>query len=199
LLSGLPATANIDIAGNVIGTYANVANIITVQGNIGNTRFLGGNVAVSGQINTLGNVVAPFFIGNGSQLTGVISSTTAIINGNSNVVVVNNGNVESAMSLRLKRMNQAFELVGLVALFGGVHAQAFKELAAVPGFPRAISPWVAPGTLAVGLPGPLNERAIDRLLARGEHQRNSCCTGDRGGCTHALCHEFRSFGPAPGG
>jgi hypothetical protein len=33
--------------------------------------MVGGNVAVSGQINTLGNVVAPFFVGNGSQLTGV--------------------------------------------------------------------------------------------------------------------------------
>ena len=67
----LPATANIDIRGNLIGSYANVANVIAVQGNVGNTRFLGGNVAVSGQINVLGNVVSPFFIGNGSQLSGI--------------------------------------------------------------------------------------------------------------------------------
>jgi hypothetical protein len=69
----LPTTTNLDIRGNVIGAYANVANIIAVQGNIGNTRFLGGNVAVSGQVNTLGNVVAPFFVGNGSRLTGVVA------------------------------------------------------------------------------------------------------------------------------
>ena len=80
ITSGLPATANIDIVGNVIGAYANVANVIAVQGNIGNTRFLGGNVAVSGQINTLGNVVAPFFIGNGSQLTGITSTLPATAN-----------------------------------------------------------------------------------------------------------------------
>ena len=79
LLSGvtptLPALANIDIRGNVIGAFANVANVIAVQGNVGNTRFLGGNVAVSGQVNVLGNVVAPFFVGNGSRLTGVVADT----------------------------------------------------------------------------------------------------------------------------
>jgi hypothetical protein len=79
LLSGvtptLPALANIDIRGNVIGAFANVANVIAVQGNVGNTRFLGGNVAVSGQVNVLGNVVSPFFVGNGSRLTGVVADT----------------------------------------------------------------------------------------------------------------------------
>ncbi|AGE52761.1 Chlorovirus glycoprotein repeat domain-containing protein [Paramecium bursaria Chlorella virus CZ-2] len=76
--STLPSVANIDIRGNVIGSYANVENIIAVAGNVGNTRFLGGNVAVSGQVNVLGNVVAPFFIGNGSQLTGVTYTTPAV-------------------------------------------------------------------------------------------------------------------------
>ena len=81
-------------AGNaIISGQVNVTgNVISTSGNIGNIRFLGGNVAVSGQVNVLGNVVAPFFVGNGSQLMGVIS-TTSVINGNSNVVVVSNGNI----------------------------------------------------------------------------------------------------------
>jgi cytoskeletal protein CcmA (bactofilin family) len=107
-----------DTIGNIIGTFANVStlvatnanvttliggtgNIVTLlstQGNVGNTRFLGGNVAVSGQVNVLGNVVAPFFLGNGSQLTGVISTTTSIVNGNSNVIVVQNGNITMAVA-----------------------------------------------------------------------------------------------------
>jgi len=69
LLTGVtttaPARSNTDIAGNVIGTYANVADIIATVGNVGNTRFTGGNVAVSGQINALGNVVTTNIIGSG--------------------------------------------------------------------------------------------------------------------------------------
>ncbi|AGE60007.1 Chlorovirus glycoprotein repeat domain-containing protein [Acanthocystis turfacea Chlorella virus WI0606] len=69
LLTGvLPSVARIDIIGNVTGDSENVSNVIAVAGNVANVRLVGGNVAVSGQINALGNVVAPFFIGNGSQL-----------------------------------------------------------------------------------------------------------------------------------
>jgi hypothetical protein len=58
LLTGvLPAIGNLNINGNLIGSYANVANIIAVAGNVGNVRFLGGNVAISGQVNVLGNIV----------------------------------------------------------------------------------------------------------------------------------------------
>jgi hypothetical protein len=79
LSSALRGVANIDINGNVIGSYANVSNIIAVQGNVGNTRFLGGNIAVSGQVNVLGNVVAPFFVGNGSRLTGIAAALPGVI------------------------------------------------------------------------------------------------------------------------
>ena len=70
-LTGVVASGvqNIDIRGNVIGSYANVSNVIATFGNVGSTIFSGGNVAVSGQVNVLGNIVAPYFIGTGSQIT----------------------------------------------------------------------------------------------------------------------------------
>ncbi|AGE59089.1 Chlorovirus glycoprotein repeat domain-containing protein, partial [Paramecium bursaria Chlorella virus OR0704.2.2] len=76
--TSLPAVANLDIRGNVIGAYANVTNIIAASGNVG--TLAGGNIAVSGQVNALGNVVAPFFIGNGSQLSGLLTSLPAVAN-----------------------------------------------------------------------------------------------------------------------
>ena len=80
----LPSVASIDIGGNVIGTYANVTNVIAITGNIGNTRFTGGNVDVSGQVNVTGNVVANFFSGNGSLLTGITPPARYLAAGRSN-------------------------------------------------------------------------------------------------------------------
>jgi hypothetical protein len=75
----LPPVANIDIAGNVIGTYANVSSIVASSGNIGNVTVAGGNITASGQINVLGNIIAPFFIGDGSQLTGIAASLPGVL------------------------------------------------------------------------------------------------------------------------
>jgi hypothetical protein len=98
--STLPERANIDISGNVNGSYANVTTLIGTTGNVGNVRMVGGNIAVSGQVNALGNVVAPFFVGNGSQLTGIEqyilpSEITADVFGN----VTATGNVDAAYFL----------------------------------------------------------------------------------------------------
>ena len=83
-LTGISGSSNItgtvqsiDTRGNVIGNYANVTAVIATTGNVGNVILQGGNVAASGQVNVLGNVVAPFFIGNGSQLTNTVTSFTA--------------------------------------------------------------------------------------------------------------------------
>ena len=50
--------------------------------------------STSNLITTIGNISAPFFIGNGSQLTGIVAAAgAAIVNGNSNVTVTANSNV----------------------------------------------------------------------------------------------------------
>jgi hypothetical protein len=83
LMSGVistpPPEANIDISGNVVGTYANVDRITAIAGNIGNVRLVGGNVSASGQVNVRGNAVAGYFIGNGARVDNVRVSGTQII------------------------------------------------------------------------------------------------------------------------
>ena len=57
--------------------------------------------AYSGNNNTsfAGNVSAPYFIGNGSQLTGIVASGgSSITNGTSNVVVDSSGNVRTSVA-----------------------------------------------------------------------------------------------------
>jgi hypothetical protein len=66
-----------------ISTYANL-RVSTLTATFVNTT---GNI-VSG-----GNVTAPYFFGNGSQLSGVITSVTKIINGTSDVTAYSGGNV----------------------------------------------------------------------------------------------------------
>jgi hypothetical protein len=97
----LPGAANIDITGNVTGTYANVGtgnfgnvNVtgqVTTTGNVSAAFFIGnvigpvantgvgnfGNVNVTGQVTTTGNVSAAFFVGNASQMTGVTATSLA--------------------------------------------------------------------------------------------------------------------------
>ncbi|AGE49741.1 Chlorovirus glycoprotein repeat domain-containing protein, partial [Paramecium bursaria Chlorella virus Can18-4] len=101
-LTGITSTpaaiSTTDVRGNIIGSYANVSNIIAnVGGNIGNVVFLGGNVAVSGQINVLGNVVSSFMIGdNRGNIIGSYANVSNIISnvgGNIANVVFLGGNV----------------------------------------------------------------------------------------------------------
>jgi hypothetical protein len=81
------------IAGNLTTGYQpNITSVgtlefLNVSGNAsaGNINSLG---AISGNTATLsGNVTANYFIGNGSQLTGISTTTSEIFNGNSNVSI----------------------------------------------------------------------------------------------------------------
>ena len=78
--------------------YKNASNVVTI---IASNQFLSvsgnvtsGNVFTSGQVSAAGNVTASFFIGDGSQLTGINAAGNSISNGTSNVVIpVANGSV----------------------------------------------------------------------------------------------------------
>ena len=97
------AGALINAVGNISGANISTAGTLTVTGNanVGNLgtaglivatgNVTGGNLVTSGVVVATGNVTGNFFIGNGSQLTGI--DATAIQNGNSNVRVLANANV----------------------------------------------------------------------------------------------------------
>jgi len=75
----ISATGNIT-GPNVIATILQVSALLSVSGNI-----TGGNLLTDGIILTTGNVSGNYFIGNGSQLTGI--SLTRIANGTSNITI----------------------------------------------------------------------------------------------------------------
>ena len=72
-------------------TSLSVTGNITSVGNI-----TGGNINTAGQVIASGNITANFFIGNGSQLTGI--DATSIQNGSSNVKVYANANVATSVN-----------------------------------------------------------------------------------------------------
>jgi len=91
----LVTSGDVTTSGNVIGNNVSVLNSGTIStgGNV-----LGNNIIVSGTISAVGNITAnvgSFFIGNGSQLTGVVvGPSNAVQNGNSNITIpVANGSI----------------------------------------------------------------------------------------------------------
>ena len=100
-LTGIPGANVSGQVGNtlVAGTvYTNAQPNITSTGTLASLSVSGnaniGNIGTAGIVSATGNITAPFFIGNGSQLTGVIvAAGSSIVNGNSNVTVDANNNV----------------------------------------------------------------------------------------------------------
>ena len=107
-VSGNGATISSITGANVTGSVANATYAVnastaaTVTTNaqpnitsVGNLTSLSvtGNTS-TGNITAIGNITAAYFVGNGSQLTGLtVSAGSSILNGNSNVVVSANGNI----------------------------------------------------------------------------------------------------------
>jgi len=79
---------------------ANVVALLAAGTDGGNTVA---NILAAGSISAVGNITAnasSFFIGNGSQLTGIIAAVpgASIVNGNSSVIVNANGNVTTSVT-----------------------------------------------------------------------------------------------------
>jgi hypothetical protein len=107
-ITGNYILGNIAFANGIPATYsnANVANYLPIfSGNLtaGNVsvsgNITGGNILTVGNISASGNITGNYFIGNGSQLTGLATGIPAqIANGTSNINIASaNGNIEFAV------------------------------------------------------------------------------------------------------
>jgi len=92
----ITSTGTISATGNITAGNVSVVGTITAAGvNTGSSpisttgNVTGGNILTGGQVSATGNITASFFIGNGSQLTGI--DATQIQSGTSNVKVVSSG------------------------------------------------------------------------------------------------------------
>jgi len=81
---------NVSAGGNVIGGNVSTGGFVTATGNV-----TGGNVLTGGIVSATGNITGNYFIGNGSQLTGVTATSAGfpITAGSSNIAGVTNGNI----------------------------------------------------------------------------------------------------------
>jgi len=139
LLTGIRVSGNqsVDIRGNVLGEYVNVSNIEATVGNVGGVLMSENNINTSGQVDVLGNVVAGYFIGNGSLLTDVISTlpsmanidiTGNVIGTNANVGIItaSSGNIGNVRVMRGNVTAQHF--VGNGALLTGLRVSGNQSI-----------------------------------------------------------------------
>jgi hypothetical protein len=93
----LLTAGQVSATGNIYGGNLSVTGVTADTGNI-----TGGNILTTGTISATGNITAnasSYFIGNGSQLTGISSTAgTALTNGNTNITTALNGNANITIS-----------------------------------------------------------------------------------------------------
>lgn len=99
------------VTGNVTGGNLVTAGLVTATGNIdsGNLRttglatvtgnVTGGNILTTGIVSATGNITGDYILGNGSQLSGIITSVANITSGTTNMSVVSpNGNIAATIN-----------------------------------------------------------------------------------------------------
>ena len=102
-LTSLTVTGN--VTANLFGPLANGTSSVKIaaaNGNVtitavGNTTMTitGTGANISGTANITGNVSAPFFLGNGSQLTGIVASTAGTVTTNAQPAITSVGTLTS--------------------------------------------------------------------------------------------------------
>jgi len=105
--NGSPGGANTQVqfndAGNFGGdagfTYNSATNVLSVSGNIIANNFTGSGNIVIARITANGNITANYFIGNGSQLTGIQATSANFANYAGNVTVAAQPNITSLGTL----------------------------------------------------------------------------------------------------
>ena len=117
-ITGTVANATYAVsAGSAVGTAATVTT--NAQPNITSVGTLT-SLTSSGLISTTGNVVGNYILGNGSQLTGIITSVSNVINGGSNLnIAAANANVTISVST-----------IGNVAVFAPTGVSVLGTIAA---------------------------------------------------------------------
>jgi filamentous hemagglutinin len=111
-------TDDIQAGGNVSAT-THTGTSVSVTGNV-----TGGNIRTAGVITATGNITGNYFLGNGSQLSGI--DATQIQNGNSNVTIVSAGsnvvvNVRGVSPVAIFANTGAY-IQGLTSITGNVIA-----------------------------------------------------------------------------
>jgi len=95
--TGLNVTGIVSATGNIIG--GNIVSGGGTGGNITGANIISGNTFNAVTVSATGNVTGNFFIGNGSQLTGIITSVSNVVNGASNLnIAAANANVTISVS-----------------------------------------------------------------------------------------------------
>jgi hypothetical protein len=88
IVNGNNSEVDILTNGVEIKTSSNAVTYTWNYSNTGNTTFpANGAITATGNITTTGNISGNYILGNGSQLTGIITSVSNIVNGSSNISI----------------------------------------------------------------------------------------------------------------
>lgn len=132
------STVGFSAQGNITGGNINTAGVVTATGNItgGNLvtaglatvtgNVTGGNVLTGGLVSATGNITGNYLLGNGSQLSGIITSVANINSGTSIMEVVSSGgniraNIGGTANVQVISSTGVF-VTGLQSITGNVTA-----------------------------------------------------------------------------